>query len=289
MDRTYYDESEDQYYRSRGERAKADERHLAERRRELARKSGGSVYELDIDYLVGRRKEILYRWFALLKWLRQGLLKSGDPARKALLGGIVVEGGGAVVQTHRADVEDFQAAHLMHCNLRFAYRGRFCDAFSFLKGNRASTIDYGAFARNIFAATVNVWSVVNEIDSYLELHGATTDLATLSTQALRAGLEPDQALNHLLASYGVLIGSCKALYPRAIDEYTAGSDSLEARIEKGQSVSTLQKKHRKLSLFDVYLDKVTSAKGLDAGMMGGVNAAYRSRHEEWGTAPNRLL
>ena len=27
----------------------------------------------------------------------------------------------------------------------------------------------------------------------------------------------------------------------------------------------------------------------DEGMMNMVNAAYRSRHEEWGRAPNRLL
>jgi hypothetical protein len=289
MDREFYTESPDQFLRVRGENAEAQERFLVVRRHEEACRKGLSSIEADIEYLLNKRKEILYRWFALLYWLRQGLLKSGDAKRTELLGGMWMRGTGAHVQTHRADVEDCQAAHLMHCNLQFLYGAAQCEAYEFLKGGRASSRDYRFFARNIFAATANVFSIVNEIDSYLEKTGAANDLATLSTTALKVGLDPGQATASYLNDYQTLIKSCQARYPEVIREYQAGSSSLEARIAKDQSLSNYLKKDRKLSLFDVYHNQVQKAQGYDVGMRNMVNAAYRARHEEWGTAPNRLL
>lgn len=290
-DRTFYTESSDPYFRSRGEAAAARERFQFERRHEKARRNGSSYLEADIEELLNRRKEILYRWFALLKWLREGLLKSGDPARKALLDGIGVEDSGARLQTHRADAEDSQAAHLMPCNLRFAYRAKRCEAYDFLVGSQSSIRDYHAFASNIFAATMNVLSIVNEMDSYLELKGAKIKLVEISTEALRTGLEPYQALDKYLDGYRTIIRESKAQdqYPEVIRRYEAGDDSIEGRIAKDQSLSAAMKKRRKLSLFDVYLKRLQQTTGFDEGMMNMVNAAYRSRHEEWGRAPNRLL
>src|SRR4051794_34201213 len=108
MDRSYYTESEDPYYLARGVSAATRERYLAERRHEEARAKGRSYLEVDIEYLISRRKETLYRWFALLKWLRQGLLKSGDANRRVMPSGMCVQDSGACVQTHRADFEDCQ-------------------------------------------------------------------------------------------------------------------------------------------------------------------------------------
>lgn len=284
--RTYYNESSDPYYRARGETAANRERTRFNQRREAAREQGQSYLEADIHYLLTRRKETLHKWFTLLKWLRAGLLKSGDPARKTLLYGIRVEASGAQVQTHRADTEDSHSAHLMHCNLRFTYREKRCEAYDFLQGQRASTLDYQAFVRNIFADTANVFSIVNEIDSYLELQGATTELASICAQILQTGLEPTAALNHYLERYQALIRRCKDQdYPEVIRRYEAGDNSLEARIAKRQSMSSDMKKHRKLSLFDLYLNYFSQA----ASEISSSDYAYRSRHQEWGTAPNRLL
>jgi hypothetical protein len=289
VDRTYYTESTDPYYLALGVGAATRERYLVGLRHEEARRRGLSYLEVDVEYLITRRKETLYRWFALLKWLRQGLLKSTDPARRAMPGGMSVQDTGACVQTHRADVEDCQAAHLMHCNLQFIYRGRRCEAYEFLKGGRDSTRDYKAFTKNIFAATVNVFSIVNEIDSFLETNGAKAELAALTAIALRTGLDPVLATDTYLNSYKALIQRCKTNYPDVIEEYQAGSSSLEARIAKDQHLSAYLKKRRKYSLFDVYHDKVQGVRGPDPAVRNMVDRAYRSRHEEWGTAPNRLL
>lgn len=289
--RTFYNESSNPYFRARGEAAAERERLQFERRHEAARQRGSSYLEADITELLERRKEVLYRWFALLKWLREGLLKSGDPARQTLLVGIGIEDSGARVQTHRADAEDCQAAHLMPCNLRFVYRIKRCDAYDLLAGNQAAVRDYHAFVSNIFAATMNVLSIVNEMDSYLEMMGAKIKLVEISAEALRVGLEPYQALDKYLDAYRTVIQEAKAQehYPEVIRRYEAGDDSLEARIAKGQSLSAAMKKRRKLSLFDVYLKQLQQTTGFDQGMMNMVNAAYRARHEEWGQAPNRLL
>lgn len=284
--RLYYNESSDPYYRSRGEAAASRERVRFNQRREVAREQGQSYLEADVHYLLTRRKETLLKWFTLLKWLREGLLKSGDPVRKTLLYGIRVEASGAQVQTHRADTEDSHSAHLMHCNLRFTYRNKRCEAYDFLQGKRASTQDYQTFVKNIFADTVNVFSIVNEIDSYLELQGAKNDLVEISAQVLQKALEPAAALDHYLDSYQALIRRCKEEdYPGVIRRYEAGDSSLEARLAKHQSVSSDMKKHRKHSLFDLYLNyfnQPSSETSLS-------DYAYRSRHEEWGTAPNRLI
>lgn len=289
--RTYYSESSDPYFRARGEAAAERERLQFERRHEAARPRGASYLEADIADLLDRRKEVLYRWFALLKWLRAGLLKSGDPARRTLLVAIHIEDGGARLQTHRADAEDCQAAHLMPCNLRFVYRAKRCDARDLLAGNQPGVRDYQAFASNIFAATTNVLSIVNEMDSYLEMMGAKIRLVEVSTEALRFGLEPYQAFDKYLDAYRTVIQEAKTQdhYPEVIRRYEAGDDSIEGRIAKDQSLSAAMKKRRKLSLFDVYLKRLQQTTGFDEGMMNMVNAAYRSRHEEWGRAPNRLL
>lgn len=289
--RTFYTESSDPYFRSRGETAAARERFQFEQRHAEARRSDSSYLEADIKELLNRRKEILYRWFALLKWLHEGLLKSGDPARKTLLAGIGIEDSGARLQTHRADAEDSQAAHLMPCNLRFVYRTKRCDAYDLLVGSQSDVRDYHAFVSHIFAATMNVLSIVNEMDSYLEMMGAKTKLVEISTEALRTGLEPYQALDKYLDAYRMVIQESKAQgqYPEVIRRYEAGDDSLEGRIAKDQSLSAAMKKRRKLSLFDVYLKQLQQTTGFDEGMMNMVNAAYRSRHEVWGKAPNRLL
>ena len=284
--RTYYSESSDPYYRSRGEAAASRERTRFGQRRAAAREQGQSYLEADIHYLLTRRKETLHKWFTLLKWLREGLLNSGDPARKALLYGIRVEASGAQVQTHRADTEDSHSAHLMHCNLRFTYRDKRCEAYDLLQGQRASTQDYQAFVKNIFADTANVFSLINEIDSYLESQGAKSELAAISAQILQQGLEPTAALNQYLESYQALIRRCKDEdYPEVIRRYEAGDNSLEARLAKHQSVSGDMKKHRKRSLFDLYLNYFSQA----SSETSISDYAYRSRHQEWGTAPNRLL
>jgi len=80
--RSYYTESLNPYYRSRGEAAAARERSRFEERRETARQQGSSYLEADIQYLLSRRTETLYKWFTLLKWLREGLRKSGDSTRQ---------------------------------------------------------------------------------------------------------------------------------------------------------------------------------------------------------------
>lgn len=288
--RSYYTESPDPYYRSRGEAAAARERSRFEERRETARQQDSSYLEADIQYLLSRRTETLYKWFILLKWLREGLRKSGDSTRRALLEGIRVEAGRAQVQTHRADTEDTQAAHLMHCSLRFAYRSEQCEAYDFLQGNQPTVQDYQAFVSNLFAETANVFSIVNEIDSYLEQQGAGIELARISALVLKTGMEPPVALNRYLESYQALIQRCQnEEYPEVIRRYEAGANSLEARIAKEQSVSGDMKRHRKLSLFDVYLEQLQQNTGFERINVSAADNAYRIRHEEWGKAPNRLL
>ena len=111
----------------------------------------------------------------------------------------------------------------------------------------------------------------------------------MQNASLRTGLDPVLATHTYLNSYKALIQRCKTNYPDVIEEYQAGSSSLEARIAKDQHLSAYLKKRRKYSLFDVYQDKVQGVRGPDRAVMNMVDRAYRSRHEEWGTAPNRLL
>lgn len=289
MNRNIYAEAADPYFRNRGANAAESERRRRELRLKAAHLAGVSWQHADIDYLLRRRKEGMYRWFALLKWLRRGLLAAGDPQRRALLDDLRVRTGGASVQTHRADMDDCQAAHLMHCSLSFRAFGRECEALDFLTGRAESTRDYKAFASNIFAATANVMSIVNEIDSYLEGHGAKEELADVSERVLKAGVEPDAALDLYVNRYVALLRRARIEYPEVIRAYYAGDSSLEGRIAKGQNLGAAMKKEKKLDLFQVYEETVQRVPGFNPEMINMINRAYRNRHEAWGKAPNRLM
>lgn len=289
MSRSIYQESANPYFRSRGANAAETERLRREHRLQVAHAAGVSWQHADIEYLLGRRKEMLYRWFALLKWLRRGLLATGDPERRAILDDLRMEPGGAALQTHRADMDDCQAAHLMHCNLRFAALGRKCEASEFLTGRSASTEDYRAFTSNIFAAAANVMTIVNEIDSYLEGHGAKEDLVDASERVLKAGVEPGAALRLYVARYRDLLRRARIEYPEVIRAYYAGDATLEGRVAKGERLDLAMKKDRKLDLFRVYEEKVETVPGPGSEVINMINHAYRKRHEDWGRAPNRLM
>ena len=289
MNREILQESTNRYLRDRGANAAENERRLRELRLATAHAGGVSWQHVDIEYLLTRRKETLYRWFTLLKWLRQGLIASGDPRRRAILDDLRIVPGGATVQTHRADMDDCQAAHLMHCNLLFRAFGQECEAASFLTGGAKSTEDFRNSAIKIFAAAANVMTIVNEIDSYLEGHGAKQDLADASERVLKAGSEPGAALRLYIARYRDLLRRARIEYPEVIRAYNAGDATLAGRIAKGERLDLAMKKDRKLDLFRVYEEKVETVPGPNSEMINMMNHAYRKRHEEWGRAPNALL
>lgn len=288
MNRIIYEESTDPYYRARGASAAAAEHLRREQRLRRAHLAGISWQHADIAYLLQRRKEMLGRWFTLLKWLRRGMLASGDPRPRALLHDLRMESEGARVQTHRAVADDCQAAHLMPCGLRFRALGSECPSMRFLMGGSDAVRDYRAFTSNIFAATANVMSIVNEIDSYLESHGATGYLVDASTRVMRDGIEPDMALAQFMTRYRDLIGVSRDAYLPVIERYYAGDASVEGRIAKGQHLSAALKKHRKRDLFQVCMEAVDTVPGLSTEMQNMLNRAYERRHLEWGRARTRI-
>lgn len=293
MARRYYTSSRLQYYRTRGNRAIEEQQQALRERRDWARRNGVSYLIVDIEYLLHRRMQAVFRWLALLKWLREGLLQSGIQAHRDLLwsigaGQIDIRPTGAAVQDARATIEDCQAAHLMHCNLRLSYQGRSCAAFELLKGVNEEARDYRAFVTNIFAGTAWVFGIVNEIDSYLELKGIKDTLVSLTARVLRQGMDPQMALGAFRDAYKAHLLRCKTDYVEVVRGYAAGANSLEARVAKDQDLSTLMKKERKQTLFDVYYDIVDSYPGVDPMIARTSELAYRMRHEKWGRTPNRL-
>jgi hypothetical protein len=283
---------ETSYEKNRGLNASEHERIQRQQRRAAAGRGEGNLLNTDVKYLLGRRKEVLYRWFSILKWLRLGLLASGDPVRQQFLRGLSVVSAGAYVQTHHSAEEDCQAAHLMHCNLQFVYGKKHCNAFDLFvmtKDPDDAVVDYRQFVRNIFAAVADVFSIVNEIDSFLEKKGAKAQLVNHTIQALRNGLEPATAVEDYMTAYRELVASCQSQYQEVLRKYLSGDSSLDGRIASGKSVAGDKKRERKLALHGEYLAAIKSSDVLSPGLMRMIDHAHRSRHLAWGKAPLRLL